>query len=166
MRLWPIAIVAAVVVLAGGGMVAARMATDDDAAAAVADGPAIAGECPAAWSGEAPKATRKGPLVPTGARSAVLCSYADPQYAIGASRRVSERVDELTGYLNGLPAEPRKDSECLLSAGTEHAIVFEYAGREPVVAVARGCAWDQDGGVRYQGDIRRITAFWSVTFRD
>nr|BFE65491.1 hypothetical protein GCM10020063_100170 [Dactylosporangium thailandense] len=45
-------------------------------------------------------------------------------------------------------------------------IVLEYGGRQPVVAYGRNCAWDQDGAVRYHGDIRKITAYWSVTFRD
>ncbi|GAA2354641.1 hypothetical protein [Dactylosporangium salmoneum] len=157
-----------VAVLVAGGALAALAACGNPAgeAAPAASGPVVAGECPAVWDGTAVSATRTGDLVPAGARSALLCSYADPDYRLRASRSTAGGVAELTGYLNGLPTSRRADSLCDLGAGTEHVIVFEYAVRAPAVVAGRNCAWDQEGAVRYQADIRRITAYWSVTFPD
>ncbi|MEV6926878.1 hypothetical protein AB0M46_20550 [Dactylosporangium sp. NPDC051485] len=154
------------VVVAGGALAVLAGCGGTAGAAPAASGPVIAGECPAVWDGAAVSATRTGDLVPAGARSALLCSYADPDYRLRARRSTADGVAELTGYLNGLPGSRRADSLCDLSAGTEHVIVFEYAGRAPAVVTGRNCAWDQEGAVRYQADIRKITAYWSVTFRD
>ncbi|WP_432830999.1 hypothetical protein [Dactylosporangium sp. CA-092794] len=156
-----VAVAAAAIVVA---VVAVRGRAGDDAAAA--GGQTVAGTCPATWSGTAVRATRTGALVPEGARSALLCSYPNPAYALAATRRMSDGAEDLTGYLNHLPTAQDPGTHCALIANTEHVIVFEYAGREPAVAYARNCAWDLDGAVRYGGDIRKVTAYWSVTFRD
>ena len=72
----------------------------------------------------------------------------------------------LTAYLNGLPSSPPTGENCTAMATTAHAIVLEYTNQQPAIVYARNCAWDHDGAVRYHGDIRKVTAYWSVTWRD
>lgn len=109
----------------------------------------------------------KDTLVPVGATEALLCSYrheATPPLSLATSRRITSGVDELTTYLNGLPSSSPKDAVCLLGQPTEHAFVFGYAGQRAAVIRLSNCAWQRTGATRYGGDIRKVTAYWGVSW--
>src|SRR2546430_5504455 len=161
------AAIAIAVVIAGVALVATLVGHHAaDGGQSTAGHTTIAGSCPGTWTDTAVKATRSGRLVPGGARSALLCSYPEPGYKLAATRRITKGATNLIAYLNGLPSSPPTGEYCTLMATTAHVIVFEYADRQPAVAYARNCAWDHDGAVRYHGDIRKVTAYWSVSWKD
>ena len=168
MRFVPLAAAAAIAIVIAGVVLVDRTANSrsGDSGQPAAVGSTITGTCPATWADTAVQATRSGRLVPAGARSALLCSYPEPAYTLGATRRTTTRVDELTAYLNGLPSSPPTGENCTVMATTAHAIVLVYTNQQPAIVYARNCAWDHDGAVRYHGDIRKVTAYWSVTWRD
>ncbi|MEW1590064.1 hypothetical protein AB0283_31975 [Micromonospora vinacea] len=121
--------------------------------------------CPDTWTDSVPVQHGKDVLVPVGATEVLLCSYrheATPPLSLGASRRITSRVDELTAYLNGLPSSSPEDTVCLLGQTTEHAFVFGYPGQRAAVIRLSNCAWQREGATRYGGDIREVTAYWGV----
>jgi hypothetical protein len=73
-------------------------------------------------------------------------------------------VDDLIGYLNGLPSSLTSPGGCLLGGPTEHVIVFGYPNRQPAVVYGRDCGWEQGGAIRYGGDIKKITGYWGVSW--
>ncbi|MEV0005110.1 hypothetical protein AB0H28_22885 [Micromonospora sp. NPDC050980] len=125
--------------------------------------------CPQTWTDTAPTKPGTDVLVPVGATEALLCSYrheADPPLSLAASRRITNRVDELTTDLNGLPTSPPAGTVCLLGQSTEHAFVFGYPGQRAAVIRLSNCAWQREGATRYGGDIRKVTAYWGARWND
>ncbi|GAA2398600.1 hypothetical protein Cme02nite_07310 [Catellatospora methionotrophica] len=126
--------------------------------------------CPQTWDDLTPSATsRRGTLVPGGAAEALLCSYppvGNPPLALGVSRRITDRANEVGAYLNGLAAEAQPDTVCSASQSTAHIIVFGYQDRAPVILHARNCAWDRQGITRYGADLRKITAYWGAAWNE
>jgi hypothetical protein len=109
--------------------------------------------------------TRKGNLIPPGATEALLCSYslrAPHPLPLSATHTLTTNVDDLIGYLNGLPSSPPQPNGCLLLRTTDHVIVFGYPNRQPAVVYDRDCGWEQGGTIRYDGDIKKITGYWGV----
>jgi hypothetical protein len=130
-------------------------------------GTATAPVCPVLWQDATPVNTRRGPLVPSGATEALLCSYSfalpNPM-PLTAIHRITSGADDVAAYFNGLPASLPNNTACLLALPTMHAIVFGYTNGPAAVVYGRTCGWDQAGAVRYFGDIRKITGFWGVPF--
>lgn len=123
--------------------------------------------CPASVTDDvAPTNTRKGPLVPSGATEALLCSYrfAAPEPApLTATHRLTTGAAEVVAYLNGLSTSQPEGAACVMSGVTQHVVVVGYADRPAAVVYAHICGgWEQAGAVRYGGDIRTVTAFWGV----
>ncbi|OON33313.1 hypothetical protein BSA16_01030 [Micromonospora sp. Rc5] len=108
-------------------------------------------------------------MVPTGATEVLLCTYRHGSVIplrLDASRKLTERVDELSAYLNGLPTDPPQDEMCLLGQTVEHAIVFGYPQERAVSIRLVDCGWKREGAIRYGGDLRKVTAYWGVHWNE
>jgi hypothetical protein len=170
-RTWLVVVTVAVAVLAVLTVALARVSLDsrDD----LTKGPEVPPVgtrtepvCPAYFGEDvSPPNTRKGPLLPTGATDALLCSYrfaAPNPMPLTATHRITSGAEAAVTYLNGLTASQPKPFACLLNGTTQHVMVFGYADRPAAVVYVRGCALDQAGAVRYGGDVRKETGFWQV----
>ncbi|WP_307934787.1 hypothetical protein [Salinispora arenicola] len=144
------------------GPVQAASVTNTDA------GPA---RCPETWHERLlPTPSAPDVMVPTGATEAVLCTYptdGDAPWDLGATRRNTSDVTELTDYFNELATSPpHGDQACLMSLPpVRHAVVFGYPGQRSA-AIHLGCVWDRDGTTRYGGDLREVTAYWGVRWNE
>lgn len=122
--------------------------------------------CPANFAEDAaPANSRRGPLIPSNATEALLCSYrfaAPEPMPLTATYRITSGADKVVAYLNGLPTSRPEGQMCGVTGETAHVIVFGYTNRPAAVVYARGCAWDQAGAVRYGGDLRKVTGFWRI----
>ncbi|MGC5660441.1 hypothetical protein ACN261_08570 [Micromonospora sp. WMMD723] len=126
------------------------------------EGPA---RCPDAWDERSSPSGGRADLVPAVATEVLLCTYRHDSaipLRLDASRRITERVDDLSTYLNGLPTDPPQDEMCLLGGTVEHAIVFGYPQQRAVSIRLIDCSWKREGASRYGGDLRKVTAYWGV----
>ncbi|MBM7078337.1 hypothetical protein [Micromonospora humida] len=125
--------------------------------------------CPDAWDANSSPSGGKADLVPTGATEAFLCTYrydSDTPLRLDASRKATQRVDDLSAYLNGLPTDQPQDEMCLLGQTVEHAIVFGYPQQRAVSVRLVDCGWKREGASRYGGDLRKVTAYWGVSWNE
>ncbi|OZV83102.1 hypothetical protein CA850_06290 [Micromonospora echinospora] len=118
--------------------------------------------------GDKPSQTRKGDLVPAGARDALLCTYAAPDggtnWALSGSMKLpTDRTESLISYLNGLPEWQATEGEadgCLLGGDAARQIVLDY-GDQPQATVTIDCGVaSQDGAVRRFTSMKRLLEYW------
>ncbi|WP_431897467.1 hypothetical protein [Micromonospora haikouensis] len=125
--------------------------------------------CPDAWDERFSPSGGTADLVPTGTTEVFLCTYRHDStipLRLDASRKITERVDDLSTYLNGLPTDPPQDETCLLGQTVEHAIVFGYPHERAVSIRLVDCGWKREGASRYGGDLRKVTAYWGVHWNE
>ncbi|WP_329017526.1 hypothetical protein OG271_12835 [Micromonospora rifamycinica] len=174
-RRWRLAIAVAVLALVCVGWAFALLRGQEGPARAEAqpasldnteDGPA---RCPDAWDERSSPSGGTADLVPAAATEMFLCTYrhdsAEP-LRLDASRRSTERVDDLSTYLNALPTDPPQDEVCLLGGTVEHGIVFGYPQQRAVSIRLVDCGWQREGATRYGGDLRKVTAYWGVRWNE